>query len=109
MTFCRTIGGDPQSVLKMSYRLFVRMFKAGLQREAFEQLQLLTAVSYPNWTEQSAREQYRAMLLKAAGMETATSDAAAELEAIKGLQALFPTPSPEVLAEIKREQEKKQQ
>ena len=89
----------------MSYRLFVRTFKAGQQRQAFEQLQLLTAVSFPEWAESTAREQYRAMLLKQAGLET-TASAADELEAIANLQSLFPAPSPEVLAEIKREQNK---
>jgi len=89
----------------MSYRLFVRMLKAGQQREAFEQLQLVTALSYPHWEDNAARERYRDMLLKAVGMES-TGSVEHDMQAIQKLQALFPSPSPEVLALIKQEQEK---
>jgi len=88
----------------MSYRLFVRMLKAGQQREAFEQLQLVTALSYPHWEDNAARERYRSMLLKAVGMES-TGSAEQDMQALKNLQDMFPSPSPEVLALIKREQE----
>jgi len=87
----------------MSYRLFLRMLRAGLQREATEQLQHIMVVSFPNWTNQAARTQLLDKLMHAAGWEKPRTEEQA-LAAIAALQGLFPSPTPEILAEIKRAQ-----
>ena len=79
------------------------MLRAGLQREATEQLQQIMVVSFPHWTDKDARTQLTDRLMHDAGWERTRTEEQ-DLDAITALQGLFPAPTPEMLAEIKKAQ-----
>ena len=89
----------------MPYQRFSVMLRAGMRRAAYNLLRRLHVNNIPNVSEQPERERMVNELMAEAGIKPRAQSAEQDLAAIDKLAAFFPTPSPEMIAEIKRTRE----
>lgn len=90
----------------MSYSRFRVMLEAGYdyerRREASVALAMIQAAVFPQLEDKTARERIVKGLLKVLGEDQKERTAAEDLAALDKLRMYFPTPSPDVMAEIER-------